>query len=70
MKHLSAMNVVGETGADEFSPTRFSNALTIPKYRDGISYWSASKISLLLHVMLTHEALTLQAHPFMGRLVI
>ncbi|KAF6226881.1 hypothetical protein HO133_008322 [Letharia lupina] len=29
------MNIVGETGADEFSPTHFSNALTIPTYRDG-----------------------------------
>lgn len=38
MKHLSAMNIVGEEGADEFSPTHFSNAVTIPKYRDGISY--------------------------------
>lgn len=35
MKHLSAMHIVGETGADEFSPTHFSNALTIPTYRDG-----------------------------------
>ena len=54
MKHLSAMNVVCEKGADEFYPTHFSHALTVPKYRDGISYWFASKIPPLPHVILTH----------------
>ena len=54
MKHLSAMNVVCEKGADEFYPTHFSHALTIPKYRDGISYWFASIIPPLPHVVLTH----------------
>lgn len=53
MKHLSAMNIVSETGADEFAPTHFSNALTVPKYRDGISYWFASAIPFLPHAMLT-----------------
>lgn len=38
MKHLSAMNVVGETGADEYISTPISTALTVPKFRDGISY--------------------------------
>ena len=52
MKHLSAMNIVGETGVDEFSATQFSNALTIPKYRDGISYWFARDIILLPIAML------------------
>ena len=54
MKHLSAMNVVGEKGADEFYQTQFTHALTAPKYRDGISYWFASKIPSLPHVILTH----------------
>ena len=54
MKHLSAMNVVCEKRADEFYPTQFSHALTVPKYRDGISYWFASKIPLLPHVILTY----------------
>ena len=48
------MNIVSEVGADEFHPTHFSNALTIPKYRDGISYWFASKISFSAYVILTH----------------
>ena len=54
MKHLSAMNIVREKGADEFYPTQFSHALTIPKYRDGISYWFASKIPPLPYFILTH----------------
>ena len=54
MKHLSAMNVVCEKGADEFYLTHFSHALTVPKYRDGISYWFAIKIPLLPHVILTY----------------
>lgn len=39
MKHLSAMNVVKEPNVDEFTSTHLSKSLTIPKYRDGISYW-------------------------------
>ncbi|KAL8898204.1 MAG: hypothetical protein Q9207_006822 [Kuettlingeria erythrocarpa] len=38
MKHLTAMNVVGETRADHYIPMPFSVALTEPKYRDGVSY--------------------------------
>ena len=38
MKHLSAMNVVRESKVDEFTSTRLSSSLTVPKYRDGISY--------------------------------
>lgn len=38
MKHLSAMNVVNEPNVDEFTLTHFSKSLTVPKYRDGISY--------------------------------
>ena len=38
MKHLRAMNVVGEKGADHYVATTFFNALTEPKYRDGIVY--------------------------------
>ena len=38
MKHLAAMNVVKERNVDEFTPTPLSNSLTVPKYRDGISY--------------------------------
>ena len=38
MKHLSATNMVAETGADEFASTPISTALTVPKFRDGISY--------------------------------
>ena len=54
MKHLTAMNIVREKGADEFYQTPFSHALTTPKYRDGISYWFASKILPLPHAILTH----------------
>ena len=54
MKHLSAMNIVGEKGADKFYPTHFSHALTIPKYRDGISYWFAHVIPPVPHIILTH----------------
>ncbi|KAI5921320.1 putative O-methyltransferase [Camillea tinctor] len=38
IKHLVAMNVVGEDGVDKFIATPLSNALTEPKYRDGIIY--------------------------------
>ncbi|KAI0852445.1 putative O-methyltransferase [Daldinia vernicosa] len=38
LKHLAAMNVVAETGADKYVGTPLSNALTEPKYRDGIIY--------------------------------
>lgn len=38
MKHLSAMNILNETNADEFTSTHFSTSLTDPRYRDGISY--------------------------------
>ena len=38
MKHLSAMNVVKEANVDEFTSTHLSRSLTVPKYRDGISY--------------------------------
>ena len=38
MKHLSAMNVVKEVNVDEFTSTHLSRSLTVPKYRDGISY--------------------------------
>lgn len=31
------MNVVKETNVDEFTSTRLSSSLTVPKYRDGIS---------------------------------
>ena len=42
MKHLSATNIISEIGVDEYASTPVSNALTIPKFRDGISYLYAS----------------------------
>ncbi|KAG4218928.1 hypothetical protein PC116_g32592 [Phytophthora cactorum] len=38
LKHLAAMNIVAETGDDKYVGTPLSNALTEPKYRDGIIY--------------------------------
>ncbi|OTB15543.1 hypothetical protein K445DRAFT_60843 [Daldinia sp. EC12] len=38
LKHLAAMNIVSETGDDKYVGTPLSNALTEPKYRDGIIY--------------------------------
>ncbi|KAI0592982.1 putative O-methyltransferase [Biscogniauxia sp. FL1348] len=38
LKHLVAMNIVGESGVDKFVATPLSNALTESKYRDGIIY--------------------------------
>ncbi|XXG94868.1 hypothetical protein Hte_001127 [Hypoxylon texense] len=38
MKHLAAMNVVAESGIDEYAATRLSDAFTEPRYRDGIIY--------------------------------
>ncbi|KAI1085383.1 putative O-methyltransferase [Whalleya microplaca] len=38
MKHLAAMNIVGENGPDTYVGTRLSNAFTEPKYRDGTSF--------------------------------
>jgi len=36
MKHLGSMGVVQEFDCDCYGPTRFSDALTVPSYRDGI----------------------------------
>uniref|UniRef100_A0A8H7K5S5 O-methyltransferase domain-containing protein n=1 Tax=Bionectria ochroleuca TaxID=29856 RepID=A0A8H7K5S5_BIOOC len=38
MRHLAAMNIVAENGVDTYVATGLSNALTDPKYRDGIIY--------------------------------
>ncbi|MCJ1303486.1 hypothetical protein MMC08_006296 [Hypocenomyce scalaris] len=38
LKHLSAMKFISERGADEYAATSLSNALTTPKFRDGINY--------------------------------
>ena len=38
MKHLSALKVVAETKADEFTSTSISKALTEPKFRDGVKH--------------------------------
>ena len=38
MKHLAAMNVISESGADSFVATPLSKALTEPRFRDGITY--------------------------------
>lgn len=38
MKHLAAMNVVGEHGADTYVPTALTDSLAQEKYRDGIIY--------------------------------
>ncbi|KAI1491131.1 putative O-methyltransferase [Biscogniauxia mediterranea] len=38
LKHLVAMNIVGESSVDKFVATPLSNALTESKYRDGIIY--------------------------------
>lgn len=47
MKHLSAMSIITEANADKFASTPFSKALTVPKYRDGISYLFASPVTSL-----------------------
>lgn len=47
MKHLSAMNVVAETDVDTYRSTPLSDALTEPRYRDGIIYVSVSKFLCL-----------------------
>lgn len=38
MKHLTAMNIVGEINEDAYVATDLSNALTEPDYHDGIIY--------------------------------
>ncbi|KAI1387563.1 putative O-methyltransferase [Hypoxylon trugodes] len=38
LKHLAATNVVAETGTDKYIATDLSNALTEPRFRDGIIY--------------------------------
>ena len=42
LKHLAAMEVIREVDADSYVPTKFANALAVPKYRDGISFWYAN----------------------------
>ena len=49
MKHLAAMNIVGEKGADEYVSTPLSDALIIPKYRDGVIYKYTNIIPLPLY---------------------
>ena len=38
MKHLVAMHVVAEEGPDRYRATHLSDALALPKYRDGIVF--------------------------------
>ncbi|MCJ1263888.1 hypothetical protein MMC22_003758 [Lobaria immixta] len=38
MKHLAALNVVAEAGADQYLSTPLSNTLTNPSHRDGIGW--------------------------------
>ena len=38
MKHLAAMKIVAEPRAGYFAATKLSEALVIPKYRDGIAF--------------------------------
>lgn len=38
MKHFTAMHIVGEINEDTYVATDLSNALTEPKYCDGIIY--------------------------------
>lgn len=52
MKHLSATNMVAETGEDKFAATPISTALTVPKFRDGISYLYVNPALGLLHFVL------------------
>ena len=54
MKHLSATNIVRETGADGFASTTISSALTEPKYRDGINYLQADPLARLAYPALIH----------------
>ena len=63
MKHLSASNVVKEVGTDRYSLNGFSESLTVPKYRDGISYWLVNGF-VLSDFTDDNLVLTLQAHLF------
>ena len=38
LKHLAAMSIVHEVSADTYGSTTFTEALTEPKFRDGITY--------------------------------
>lgn len=38
MKHLAAMKIIAEPSAGCFAGTKLSEALKVPKYRDGISF--------------------------------
>lgn len=41
LKHLAATNVVKEISSNQYAATPLCNAFVEPKYRDGITYWSA-----------------------------
>jgi len=43
MKHIAAMGYIIETGTDEYAPTNFSKALTIPIIGDGYPALYVSK---------------------------
>lgn len=63
LKHLSAMNLVAETGTDSYSSTPHSKALTEPRYRDGIIYKSVTPTTQNPLLPLTSQATTYPAQP-------
>jgi hypothetical protein len=50
MKHIAAMGYIKETGADEYAPTSFSNALTIPIIGDGYRCCADGILAAVLHL--------------------
>ncbi|KAF2833250.1 S-adenosyl-L-methionine-dependent methyltransferase [Ophiobolus disseminans] len=49
LKHISAMGYVQETGSDEYAPTNFSTALTIPIIGDGYPCLAGGALRSGLH---------------------
>ncbi|RMZ72389.1 O-methyltransferase B [Pyrenophora seminiperda CCB06] len=70
MKHIAAMGYIIETGADEYAPTSFSKALTIPVIGDGYpalaggAHVSCSKFPTYMQQMKYANPATLQPRPY------
>jgi hypothetical protein len=55
MKHLAAMGIVGEKGADTYVVTPLAEALTEEKYRDGIIHTYVTLKLCMIRVCLGYE---------------
>ena len=56
------MGVIQENGRDLYAPNELARALAIPKYRDGIPFWSVYHLNV--HLLLSKRVLTMGKSSF------